>query len=90
MEGATLVQIVTIIAAAIVSVVTLIVRADVNSLKTEIRGLRETVASAHALILRQNEIIQTLAGEKIDPIERMPPIIIKDEPYQAMPPYRSK
>jgi len=89
MDGNTIVQVTTIIVGGIVAVVTLLVRADVNRLKAEITELRQTVASAHALILQQNEIIQQLGGHDVATIEKMPRPP-RPEEWTASPPYRRK
>jgi len=87
MDGNTIVQVTTILVGGIVAVVTLLVRADVNQLKAEITQLRQTVASAHALILSQNEIIENLTQKPIAPIEKSPRRGATDE-WTANPPYR--
>jgi uncharacterized metal-binding protein len=93
MSGDTLVQIVTIVVGGIVAIVTLLVRADVNKLKAEITELRQTVASAHALILRQNDQITALAASNSDLAQQnlkvdIHPQKTKPEPYVGNPPYR--
>ena len=88
MDGNTIVQVTTIIVGGIVAVVTLLVRADVRSLKLEVGTLRETVASAHALLLQQNEIIHNLTEKPIDPVEKIPRKV--EQSYQASPPYRKR
>jgi len=91
MTGDTIVQIVGVLSAMVVTVVTIWTRADVQSLKAEIVSLKATIASGHALLLQQNEIISNLTERPIQPIEKMGRPVHNeptDQPYTSMPPYR--
>lgn len=58
--------IVTAVCTMIVTIVTVIVRSDVNALKAQVVTLTQTVASAHALILSQNGLISALTAQNSD------------------------
>jgi len=91
MSGDTIVQIVGVLSAMVVTVVTIWTRADVQSLKAEIVSLKATIASGHALLLQQNEIISNLTERPIQPIEKMArPAHAEpsDQTYQGSPPYK--
>lgn len=88
MTDATLLAIVTIICTCITTSIGLLVRANVQAMKSiieqqtvEIAGLHQTVIAQSAKIYQQ-EAVTPRSGR---PAHQPPP----DEPYEAMPPYRT-
>lgn len=79
MTGSEIVQIVSLVLTAIVSIVTLLVRARIITLEGEVKELHETLKAANALIIDQGVTINTLSAWRT---------MEKDNPYEAMPPYR--
>lgn len=63
MDGNTIIQVTTIICAAIVSIVTLIVRAHVKSLEAQITVLNATFAQLQNLIVRQTKMMDDMHQE---------------------------
>lgn len=66
MDGEALIAIVTIVASTVVTVVTILVREQVMGLKTEVIALKQTLASTHAIVMRQNELITSLSAQLKD------------------------
>lgn len=65
MSGEVILGIVTAVCTMIVTVVTVIVRSDVNALKAQVVFLTQVVSSSHSLILSQNAQIQSLTAQKV-------------------------
>lgn len=63
MEGETILAIVTAVASAVVTIITILVRAQVIGLKKEIVALKQTLSSTHAIVMRQNELITSLNAQ---------------------------
>lgn len=87
MTGSEIVQIVSLILTAVVSITTVLVRARIIALEGEIKDLNTIITSANALILKQGNTIDTMSAQ-IVAMADTPARKIKDEPYTAMPPYR--
>jgi len=99
-----IVSIVTIIVGGIVTLGTLYIRSELASLQKELRDLRATLASTHALLMGQHDPIMALEGvlgvlksqkhsaefdtASPEASEQRFPRVA-EEPYTAMPPYRS-
>lgn len=64
MSGEQILGIVTAICTAAVTITGILVRANVIALGKEIKDLKVAVASSHAIIMHQNEIIQSLAPKQ--------------------------
>lgn len=79
MSGSEVVQIVSLVLTAIVSIVTLLVRARIIALEGEVKELNVIIKAANALIVSQGVTINELAQRRV---------MEKDKPYEAMPPYR--
>jgi len=87
MSGSEIVQIVSLVLTAVVSIVSLLVRARIIALEGEIKDLGETLKAANVLILKQGDTIDAMsaqilamAGPKtIKPIEKG---------WEGNPPYR--
>lgn len=63
MDGETILAIVSAVLTTIITVVSILVRANVIGMKKEIVELKATIASAHAIIMRQNESISSLVAQ---------------------------
>lgn len=63
MDGEVILGIVTAIATAIVTIVTLLVRSNVIALRDESKSLRERVNAACDVIFKQNEQIRSISGQ---------------------------
>lgn len=87
MTGSEIVQIVSLFLTAIVSIVTLLVRARIIALEGEIKDLNTVITAANALILRQGNIIEQM-NEQIVQFASVAVKRDKEQPYTAMPPYR--
>lgn len=79
MTGSEIVQVVSLVLTAVVSIVTLLVRARIIALEGEIKELNVIIKAANALIIEQGVTINTLAAWRT---------MQKDAPYETMPPYR--
>jgi hypothetical protein len=91
MSDATIITIVTIVCAAVVTSVQYLTKRDVIQLHNTVDLQTKQLAILHQTIAGQYEKINTLMAERIAPIEKMgravhtePP----DQPYTANPPYR--
>lgn len=71
MAGETIIAIVTIIAAAVVSVTTLITKSEVVRLNAKVEQLNIQIAGLHQVVLAQSEKISTLTAQKIGLIEKI-------------------
>lgn len=87
MSGSEIVQIVSLVLTATVSIVGLLVRARIIALEGEIKELNAVITSANALILRQGNIIEQM-NEQIVQFAAVSVKRAKDEPYSGSPPYR--
>lgn len=87
MSGSEIVQIVSLVLTAVVSIVSLLVRARIIALEGEIKDLGETLKAANALIMKQGDTIDAMSSQ-ILAMADTPSRKIKDEPYTSMPPYR--
>lgn len=78
--------IINIICATVITVVTLMTRRDVNSLRPQVMTVAEQLVEANKLILSQGNIIQELHDEIS---MRKPTMTTKrfDKDYEANPPY---
>lgn len=86
MSDATIIIVVEIITAAIITVVGLLVRRDVIGLKPEIVDVRKKLDEANKVISQQNASILSLRDE----LAHSRPIVSKekfDSDYSASPPY---
>ena len=86
MSGSEIVQIVSLLLTAVVSIVSLLVRARIIALEGEIKDLGETLKAANVLILKQGNTIDQMSAQIVamaEPKQKIKPI----EPYTAMPPY---
>jgi len=79
--------IINVICATVITVVTLITRQDVNSLRPGIEDVRAQLAAANAFILKQGNEKQALMDELANRKPTMTPEEF-DETYKASPPYR--
>jgi len=87
MSDANIIIIVNIICATIITVVTLLTRRDLNSLKPEIKDVREQLIEANKFIIKQGAEKQAL----MDELAMRKPEVTKDrfdKDFQASPPYR--
>lgn len=66
MSGEVVLAIVSAVCTCIVTVTTIIVRAQNAELIRQVKGLKEVVASGHALILLQSAQIHDLTSQKVD------------------------
>lgn len=89
MESGDIVQIVSILVTAIVSIVGLLVRARIISLEGEIKALNLVITAANVLILKQGNTIDAMSAH-IMASQPPPRGIVKDDPYEAMSPYRKQ
>lgn len=86
MTDANIIIIVNIICATIITVVTLLTRRDLNSLKPEIKDVREQLIEANNFIIGQGLKITAL----MDELAMRKPTMTKerfDKDYEASPPY---
>ena len=75
MDGETIIQVVTIVSAAIVTIVGLLVRAEVQDLKREVLTQNEQINSLQKLVSQQNTQINGLLQQlsiMSNPIKRPP------------------
>lgn len=79
--------IINIICATVITVVTLITRMDVNSLRPEVLDVREQLKEANKFILQQGNKIQGLRDEIAHRIPTMSQEEFADE-FKNSPPYR--
>lgn len=87
MTGSEVVQIVSLILTAIVSIVSLLVRARIIALEGEIKDLGETLKAANALIMKQGDTIDTMSNQIVSMADKKP-IAPIEKGYEASPPYR--
>ena len=87
MTGSEVVQIVSLVLTAVVSIVSLLVRARIIALEGEIKDLGETLKAANVLILKQGNTIDLMSSQIVQ-MAGTPARKAKDEPYTSMPPYR--
>lgn len=87
MTGSEIVQIVSLLLTAFVSIVGLLVRARIIALEGEIKDLGIVVTAQNQLILSQGQTIDKLSAHLVDQADK-PKRKVKDEPYTTMPPYR--
>jgi len=87
MSDANIIIIVNIICATIITVVTLLTRRDINSLRPEIQDVRQQLIEANKFIIKQGAEKQALMDELAMRKPTMTPEQF-DELYKASPPYR--
>lgn len=87
MSGSEVVQIVSLILTAVVSIVTLLVRARIIALEGEIKELNAVVTAQNTLILAQGQTIDKLSNHIVEKAAEKPikPI---EKGWEASPPYR--
>jgi len=86
MSDATIIAVVTIICSAVVTVIQLLTRSEVISLKKTVNEQTIELAGLHQTITMQSAKIYRQEAQKDDLIEKMQKRD-KDEPYTANPPY---
>jgi len=87
MSDANIIIIVNVICATIITVVTLMTRRDLNSLKPEIADVRQQLKDANTFIIGQGVKITAL----MDELAMRKPTVTKDRfdrDFEASPPYR--
>lgn len=87
MSGSEIVQIVSLVLTAVVSITSLLVRARIIALEGEIKDLNKILTAANVLIMKQGNTIDemsTTIAMLAEPKREIKPI----EPYTSMPPYR--
>jgi len=87
MSGSEIVQIISLVLTAAVSIVTLLVRARIIALEGEIKDLNEILTAANAMILKQGNTIDAMSAQIVSMADT-PARKVKPEPYTSMPPYR--
>lgn len=87
MTGSEIVQIVSLVLTAVVSIVTLLVRARIIALEGEVKDLNVIIREANTLILKQGNTIDQMSMQ-IVAMSDTPTRRVKDEPYTTIPPYR--
>lgn len=90
MTGSEIVQIISLVLTAIVSIVTLLVRARIIALEGEIKDLNTTLTAANTLIMKQGNTIDAMSEQIVAMAGAPTRSAPKDEPYTAMPPYRKQ
>lgn len=87
MTGSEIVQIISLVLTAVVSIVSLLVRARIIALEGEIKDLNQVLTAANTMILKQGNTIDQMS-QTIAQMADAPQRKIKPEPYQGNPPYR--
>ena len=72
MSGSEIVQIVSLVLTAVVSIVSLLVRARIIALEGEIKDLGETLKAANVLILKQGNTIDAMSAQILAMAEPKP------------------
>lgn len=87
MSGSEIVQLFSLFLTAVVSIVSLLVRARIIALEGEIKDLNKILTTANEMILKQGNTIDAMSAQ-IVAMADTPARKIKEEPYTSMPPYR--
>lgn len=89
MESGDIVQIISILVTAIVSIVGLLVRARIIALEGEIKALNLVITAANTLILKQGNTIDTMSAH-IMASKSQTRGVVKDGSYEGFPPYEKQ
>jgi len=89
MTGDQIIQIISLVLTAVVSIITLLVRARIIALEGEVRTGNTLLAAANATIATMSQTIEGMSAQ-ITALSDTPKARVKDEPYTAMPPYKPK
>ena len=89
MTGDQIIQIVSLVLTAAVSIITLLVRARIIELEGEVKGLNALLTTANQTITTMSGTIDSMSAQ-ITALTDTPKARVKDEPYTAMPPYKPK
>lgn len=87
MSGSEIVQIVSLVLTALVSIITLLVRARIIALEGEIKDLGIVITAQNQLILAQGQTIDKLSSHLVTVADE-PKRKVKEEPYTTMPLFR--